>query len=601
MAKGERIEDFGEKIGGARKDMWRDRTLTIQDLDSLSPEEATKFVTKDLIWPAPDYAALVEGGMAPEAAALVKIIRDRMGAKANLRTIDIHTRKPRDGDLIRRDYVNMMSFVRDDLMTCETVEDVSGLQRRVDALLYQGQKDEMRQQIFSVYKGRSTPFAVHYDDREKSQAMVAEGFPGAVPAWRRGVTARTRKGTVILVKAKRVISGRREFETEEAAFAWLEEESTKKPEKGAAADKPTEPKRPHIDALSRDGMPDWRGGADVVPDDFLAKFGFRGVEFGNWLPDAERGKVLNLAYDALCDLAHLMDIPTEALSFGGRLGLAFGSRGSGGAAAHYEPARRVINMTRIKGAGFLAHEFGHAIDHVAGEINRTEPSRGDVRYASGGDIWFKELGKTLHHLPADASAAWVECMNSLRARPRTKAEVIERTQAALTKTREAIEKVGKTLEKHLAEHPGRPGNGAYERQARDWTATQELRVAALEQRLVDVEATSETESFGMGETDFFANAQKLSPKAGGYYVRPCEMFARAFESTIYDRIRETGATSDYLVHGVEGERFSGPKWKGNPYPEGEERKAINATVWRVIETMAPILRAEHDMARSLSA
>lgn len=46
-----------------------------------------------------------------------------------------------------------------------------------------------------------------------------------------------------------------------------------------------------------------------------------------------------------------------------KLAIAFGSRGKGGALAHYEPGRKVINLTKLKGAGCLAHEFGHAFDH----------------------------------------------------------------------------------------------------------------------------------------------------------------------------------------------------------------------------------------------
>lgn len=49
-----------------------------------------------------------------------------------------------------------------------------------------------------------------------------------------------------------------------------------------------------------------------------------------------------------------------------RLAIAFGSRGKGRALAHYEPARVVINLTKMKGAGSLAHEWGHAFDDWLG-------------------------------------------------------------------------------------------------------------------------------------------------------------------------------------------------------------------------------------------
>ena len=48
------------------------------------------------------------------------------------------------------------------------------------------------------------------------------------------------------------------------------------------------------------------------------------------------------------------------------LAIAFGARGSGSALAHFEPARNVINLTKLKGAGSLAHEWGHALDFFLG-------------------------------------------------------------------------------------------------------------------------------------------------------------------------------------------------------------------------------------------
>ena len=43
-------EDFGEKIGGAKKDLWRDRGLSVDDLDSMNDREAEYYVKKDNVW-----------------------------------------------------------------------------------------------------------------------------------------------------------------------------------------------------------------------------------------------------------------------------------------------------------------------------------------------------------------------------------------------------------------------------------------------------------------------------------------------------------------------------------------------------------------------
>ena len=67
---------------------------------------------------------------------------------------------------------------------------------------------------------------------------------------------------------------------------------------------------------------DYRKGADVTPEQFQEAFGFRGVQFGNYVEGGRRQQDLNRAYDALMDLAGVLALPPRALSLGGRLGLA---------------------------------------------------------------------------------------------------------------------------------------------------------------------------------------------------------------------------------------------------------------------------------------
>ena len=60
MADNIQHEDFGEKIGGAKKDLWKDRGLYVNDLDAMNEREAEKFVKKDNIWKKPDYQAMLD-------------------------------------------------------------------------------------------------------------------------------------------------------------------------------------------------------------------------------------------------------------------------------------------------------------------------------------------------------------------------------------------------------------------------------------------------------------------------------------------------------------------------------------------------------------
>src|SRR5262245_10629173 len=64
------------------------------------------------------------------------------------------------------------------------------------------------------------------------------------------------------------------------------------------------PIRPHLDRLNRTG-PSHRDGWHTVPEAIIKAFAIRGVEFGNWVKPHERQANVDLAYDALHDLAEI--------------------------------------------------------------------------------------------------------------------------------------------------------------------------------------------------------------------------------------------------------------------------------------------------------
>ena len=114
---------------------------------------------------------------------------------------------------------------------------------------------------------------------------------------------------------------------------------------------------------------------NISGQDLLDKFDIRGGEFGEWLSDDERQLNLNWAYISFNDMSQALGIPCSSISLDHRLAIAFGSRGSGNALAHYEIDREVINLTRMKGAGSLAHEWGHALDYISKDILGVEKYR----------------------------------------------------------------------------------------------------------------------------------------------------------------------------------------------------------------------------------
>lgn len=107
----------------------------------------------------------------------------------------------------------------------------------------------------------------------------------------------------------------------------------------------------------------------------LTKFKFKSVEFGNWVNNEWRYNYLVAATISFYDINKVLRFDWN-LGLNETIGLAFGSRGSGGALAHFEPGTMMINLTRYErnaaspamsgGFSSLAHEYGHGLDYFFG-------------------------------------------------------------------------------------------------------------------------------------------------------------------------------------------------------------------------------------------
>ena len=74
------INDFGKKIGGAKKDLWKERNMIIDDLTLMNAAEKINFIKKDNVWKKPDYEALVADGLPIKVTFFIKTVRAVYGA-----------------------------------------------------------------------------------------------------------------------------------------------------------------------------------------------------------------------------------------------------------------------------------------------------------------------------------------------------------------------------------------------------------------------------------------------------------------------------------------------------------------------------------------
>ncbi len=387
----EKIEDVGEKIGGAKKDRFKEfaeKEKQLQEQPDSFIEELRKLpVSKIFNF---NLEALRKDGLSNEAATLIDVIRRVIPSK------------PRTDWKLKRWVSDVFGLYRF-CLTLATAE-----QGTLDQIL---RKATFIRNIGGMYRaqmalggfdsgldtGQATleelgDSAGHYDKDDnwvsiKGQWYVTHAgrYGGIYPDYEKAKEALTQfagenskrkeKGTevkfsiysykhsgeaFITPKGKPGIVVESGFKSRKEALDYLNEHMDELQAKY----------RNMKDATSIGFAPngerrgkDWRGGKDVTAEDFRNTFGFRGVEFGNWANQQERQLALNQAYDAFMDLSEATGISPQGLSLGGELGMAFGARGGGGAAAHYEPGKVVINLTKTQGAGTLAHEWWHAIDN----------------------------------------------------------------------------------------------------------------------------------------------------------------------------------------------------------------------------------------------
>ena len=117
----QKIEDYGEKIGGAKKDLWKQRGLMISDFKKMNDRESEKYVTKDNIWQKPDYMQLVQDGLDIKVAYFRKLVRDALPRKPVFSYYAI-TEEEKRAVVVR--YIEFVRALKEAVEQCESKYDV---------------------------------------------------------------------------------------------------------------------------------------------------------------------------------------------------------------------------------------------------------------------------------------------------------------------------------------------------------------------------------------------------------------------------------------------------------------------------------------------
>lgn len=330
--------------------------------------------------------------------------------------------------------------------------------------------------------------------------------------------------------------------------------------------------------------------------------GFRAVQSGNWVlddPASAKWHVEQTA-GAMMDMADMLGIDEKHLAFGGRLAMAFGARGTGGkgaAKAHYEPVERVINMTKMNGAGSLGHEVFHALDNILPSLLKGEEGAKDDFGTHDPDLMpagaIREAFRSLKQAMTTGSNRLQE---TIKLPPRALADAKFnfdgrsnlRGVALEVKNAGSLEAAVMAVDRTFANYT-RPAD-----------LTRKKRWRQLAAAYYSPEGTTEvTAAVGASVSSFYLEAQKLDDGVTGkYWSETHEMAARAFQGYIEDRMKEQGRKNDYLSCLADNRYHFFPEMGApfKPYPEGAERTRINAAFDQVFKA----LRDEQAFEKAMS-
>lgn len=109
----QKINDFGEKIGGAKKDLWKERNMIFEDTIEMTEAEKRKYVKRDNIWKKINAEEMLEKGYPRLIVFWLKEMRACIYPDMKRTYISI------------KEYIQAIEKIRDIVMKVKTEEDIN--------------------------------------------------------------------------------------------------------------------------------------------------------------------------------------------------------------------------------------------------------------------------------------------------------------------------------------------------------------------------------------------------------------------------------------------------------------------------------------------
>lgn len=366
------LEDAGEILPFAKKERFEGNSINNDSQHKLSGT-----TTLSQIWPEPKWKELAKDHPCKEALLKLMYIYKSTPNEPNLHLSikGISTQQAIEG---YKEVVGRFSKINPSTVTNESLDKAIELFRKIYS--------EQSKKHCVIFAGKHTRKTVNYfpvlSTKHKKMALVLSqlGWPELVspsdieylPIELYYKEDRNNpKRTVYVLgnyNQKSVTYIKGEYDTQDEAIAEIKRRVEEKKGPLVQVNKQKdEPEPPPFEPKKIDQCDGFVIELGMTPQNMIDTFGFRGIQFGTYVTAKERQIFVDNTYASLIVLSSILGIPERNLT-SEYLGLAFGARGTGNAAAHFEPDLSIINLTRANGGGALSHEWFHFWDSKIAEL-----------------------------------------------------------------------------------------------------------------------------------------------------------------------------------------------------------------------------------------
>ena len=340
------FKDFNKRVPGSRKELAAIKKLSARELlheDSITQYE---YIKKDILIPPLDAQKLRDNG---ENAGLVYL---KLKLRDNIVT------RPAHNDKAREVFVELLPEVIKTIDNSKKLGDLISVFPKYFVKSIRNHKGQMRDDVFFSKEALDLLDSKGINTDSDEMVTATEVFGNRFFSLLRKSTTATER----LWKFAQQLTAKDDWSLlidSGTIDDGIETELNKVKEKSALE------LFPKLDRVIR------KNGREVTeeeinPENMHTELGYNAVVFGNYMDNLSSREHVKFFVGAMKDLEDVLGINLKNINQKGRVNIAFGAFGGGNSHTNYKPLKTLINITKSRGDGSVAHEWGNFLNHLLG-------------------------------------------------------------------------------------------------------------------------------------------------------------------------------------------------------------------------------------------